>query len=240
MIKRISVVATCCLASMLAFARFDSVPQVLYPTLTKAAASAQGFVPKGWKLERVIKTELNGDRRPDLLMLLQQYDPKNIVPNPNGLGVDPLNSNPRMLAVAFGQTRGYKLMTQNHTVIPRRDSPTIDDPFDGLSSKDRKFKVEIGFFASAGSWTVLRTSFLFRYQNGCFRLIGFDSIDFHRASSEFTEISVNYLNARVKTTKGVESKGEQRTTWSRLKKSRIICIEDVGNGYEFDPLLETK
>jgi hypothetical protein len=225
--------------SCLALAQIDDVPTARYPRLPNTASSPQGFIPTGWKLERRINTDLNADGRADVVLVLHQNDPANVIRNPNGFGAQVLNSNPRLLAVIFAQRDGYRLVTQNNALIPRWDSPTMDDPFADLSSQNRVFKVKIGFWASAGTWFTSTSSFVFRWQNGCVRLIGFDGLELQRNSGEFTETSVNYLTARVKTITGYEGKETRQTTWSTLKQNRLVCLDRLGSGFAFNPKLES-
>lgn len=51
------------------------------------------------------------------------------------MGENPLNTNPHILAVAFSQTDGdYRLVLSNHTLIPRRENPSMGDPFNGMAA----------------------------------------------------------------------------------------------------------
>ncbi|MDE2458722.1 MAG: hypothetical protein KGL20_05755, partial [Rhodospirillales bacterium] len=61
---------------------------------------------------------------------LRDQSPKNIIPNPDGFGDDPLDSNPRILLVALGGKDGYRLIASNHDLITRHTDPDMEDPFD--------------------------------------------------------------------------------------------------------------
>lgn len=75
--------------------------------------------------------DLDGDGRPDLALVLRQQDPVNVVRNDSGLGENPLDTNPRILAVAFARDAGgYVLALHNPTLIPRHDIPTVEDMLD--------------------------------------------------------------------------------------------------------------
>ena len=74
----------------------------------------------------------NNDGRPDHAFVLHQADPRNVLDNRGKLGSERLDSNPRVLAVALARPDGgYALALQDAALIPRHESPTMDDPFGG-------------------------------------------------------------------------------------------------------------
>ncbi|WP_224082535.1 hypothetical protein [Cupriavidus laharis] len=98
------------------------IPPVDYPVLPATAKSAEGFVPKGWRLESRSDGDLNNDGRSDLVLVLRQQRASNIVRH-DGMGQNPLDTNPRILAVAWSRADGgYALAVQNHALIPATSS----------------------------------------------------------------------------------------------------------------------
>src|SRR5262245_18638321 len=83
-----------------AAARELQIPEAVYPGLPQRAASADGFVPAGWKLETQVSGDLNRDGIADLVLVLRENNPKNVIEHEN-LGENPLDTNPRILAIAF-------------------------------------------------------------------------------------------------------------------------------------------
>src|SRR5688572_4327878 len=81
------------------------IPEAVYPALPRQAASAEGFVPAGWALESQVSGDLNGDGIADLALVLHEQNPANSVSH-DALGEKPLDTNPRILAVAFGDPSG--------------------------------------------------------------------------------------------------------------------------------------
>jgi hypothetical protein len=55
-----------------AIAHALDIPPVDYPTLPATAADADGFVPRGWRIEQRLDGDLNADRRADLVLVLRQ------------------------------------------------------------------------------------------------------------------------------------------------------------------------
>ncbi len=215
------------------------IPDAVYPDLPSQATSAEGFVPAGWALESQVSGDLNRDGIADLALVLHEENPANVVRNDDGLGETPLNTNPRILAVAFGRadSAGYALALENHTLIPRREVPTFDDPLSegGVAIERGTLRVTMGFFASAGSWATSTTTYTFRHQNGRFELIGFDRDATQRNTGEMTVTSINYSTGKAKLTSGNIESDDETVRWKSLPSREPVTIEQIGDGIEFEP-----
>lgn len=216
------------------------IPDVTYPRLPVQAAGADGFVPPGWTLEAQAKGDLNGDGVPDLAFVLHDADPKNVVANAGGLGADPLDTNPRILGVAFGikGAGAYDLVLQKHALIPRRTEPSVEDPFDADSSLGiarGALHVTLEFFADAGTWMTSNTTETFRWQKGGFALIGYDRTETHRGSGEMHGVSINYPAGRAKRTHGATDSDKVDTSWETLSARPLLSLDQIGDGMAFDP-----
>jgi hypothetical protein len=219
----------------------SDLPRVHYPVLVQHAASLAAFVPKGWGIEQKIQVDLNGDGAPDFVLVLQQKSPRNLIKNPDGLGTSEFDSNPRILMVLFADKSagGYKRIAENHKLIPRMDAPTIDDPFTNIKAGKASFSVNIHSWANAGSWLTSDSSFTFRYQNGCIRLIGYDNSSRHRGTAQYANASVNYLTKKAKIVRGVDTDSvpdHPTTKWEALPADTTMpCLAEIGDGFEFQP-----
>lgn len=222
-----------------AFAQELVIPPVNYPALPTAAKSAEGFVPKGWRLESRTEGDLDNDGKPDLVLVLRQQRASNIVQH-DGMGQRPLDTNPRILAVAWSRPDiGYVLAMQNHSLIPRHEIPTLDDMLEetgGVSVQRGTLRVALHFFASAGTWSMGTTTYTFRWQNGAFELIGYDRDSVMRNSGVTENMSVNFSTGKVKRTTGSIENDAEKVTWQKLPSSRRWTIDSIGDGAEFDPL----
>jgi hypothetical protein len=222
----------------LAGAQELEIPPAVYPALPKGAASAQGFVPTGWALESQVSGDLTGDGVPDLALVLHEQNPNNVV-GYGSLGENPFNTNPRILAVAFGlaDDAGFSLALENHTLIPRRIDPTLEDPLaeGGVTVERATLRVTLGFFSSAGSWMMSRTTYVLRHQNSRFELIGFDRDIVQRSSGETTDVSVNYLTKRAKVTSGSIDSDRGTVVWKALSPGPLLTLEEIGDGIAFEP-----
>ncbi|MBN8942918.1 MAG: hypothetical protein J0H01_25670 [Rhizobiales bacterium] len=213
------------------------IPPVDYPRLAGTAASAEGFVPAGWKLEARESGDLNGDGIADLVLVLRQDDPRNVVDNTEGLGKRQLDTNPRILAVAVGQASGYRLVLENHQLIPRTEDPVADDYLDGggITISGGSFKVALRSFMSAGSWEMFTVTYTFKARGNRIDLVGYDRITVVRNSGETRGISVNYLTGRMKLTTGTISSDAERAVWRAAPQHGRMTLDQVGDGMAFDP-----
>jgi hypothetical protein len=221
----------------MAHADEGDAPEVVYPVLPAQGATLEAFVPKGWRMEFVKRGDLDGDKREDAVFVLRMQHADNILEN-DGLGTDLFDTNPRILGAAFADGEGYRLAVQDHALIPRPDSPTMDDYLesaDSLVVRRGAFAVTLHAWSSAGSWDTSNTTFTFRYQDNCFRLIGYDDRGTNRGSGQTSDISVNYLTRKATIAIGsIEDDVPVEHHHRTLPAQALRCLQDVGDGFEFD------
>jgi hypothetical protein len=217
-----------------------TIPEVIYPALPKQADAAGGFVPSGWILEAQASGDLNRDGNADLVLVIRQNNPANVIEDFEGLGEKPFDTNPRILAIAFWDKPSghYNLQLENHTLIPRRTEPAAEDPFNkesGIAIVRGGFQVRLSWFMTAGGWETFNAAYTFRYDAGRFELIGYDRDTVHRGSGETRAVSINYLTGKVKTTTGHMSRDAVKTRWRTLPQKLSPAIESIGDGLSFEP-----
>ncbi|MBB3018421.1 hypothetical protein FHR70_001475 [Microvirga lupini] len=246
LVSRLTAILTCLasaaaiLLSPIAAAQDLTIPEVVYPSLARQAEAAEGFVPAGWLLEVQVSGDLNRDGRADLVLVLRQNDPANVIKDFEGLGEKPFDTNPRILAVAFHDRSSGKfgLQLENHTLIPRRIEPAADDHFDkesGIALLRDSFQVRLNWWMSAGGWETFNTTYTFRHRSGRFELIGYDRNATHRGSGDTTSVSINYLTRKVKRTTGHISRDTQKVRWQTLPQGSAPTLESIGDGLSFEP-----
>lgn len=211
------------------------VPPVIYPVIAREGATLDAFVPRKWKLEAKATGDLNGDKLSDAALVLHMADPANLVAK----DWDPTqkyDSNPRMLVVLFGRKGGgYALAAADHALIPRLENQNQDEPFDEVAIAGGTLRVKMHLFMDAGGWEMGGSAFKFRWQDGVFKLIGFDRDSIQRNSGETKEISINYLTGRKVMKSGDIGTDKQTTQALTIAKKPLIKLEDVGDGLLFDP-----
>lgn len=230
-----------CLHSVYAQDDDPDVPKATIPHLPATAKDARGFAPHGWIVQVQAAGDLNADGRADLAFVLHGTDPKLIV-HSEGFGVEDLDTNPRIVCVAFAQPDGsYKLVAQNHALIPRWTERNMDDYFGeegSLSVARSAVSVGLHYFANAGGWDAGSTIFTFRWQHGRFEMIGYENDDLKRNTGEEVNTSINFSTGTkiVKTdylddeTAPAKSPATRRI---RLNPAPLKTLDRMGDGFEY-------
>ncbi|MGY4515531.1 hypothetical protein [Lysobacter sp. HA18] len=211
------------------------IPDVGTPTLPAKAPTVQGFVPAGWTIESRLDGPIDADAKADAVLLLHNADPRNVLHN-DGFGVQELDTNPRLLVVLVADPAGgWRRVAQSDRLIRRNDNPTREDPLEegSVSLDKRVLAVTVGFFANMGSWSTSRTTYKFRWQDGCMRMVGFDEDSVQRNSGETTDVSVNLLTNKASRTVGSIEDDRTHVRRYTLKSRAPVCLETVND--EFDP-----
>jgi hypothetical protein len=210
-----------------------AIPRAVFPTLPAEAQSAPDLVPNGWAVEEEARGDLNGDGVPDLLLLLRDTKPENVIAG-DGQGAGPFDTNPRLLAVAFADeaTNTLSLALANHSLIPRHTDPLMEDPLGDVSIVRGTLQVSLGVWVSAGSWTTSNRKLTFRHQDGCFKLIGYDAMDFQRNTGKMSKVSVNYLTKKANRSWGYADDAMNDFSTS-AEAADLLCLEAVGDGLDF-------
>ena len=214
----------------------QKIPPVRYPELPRDSATLAGFVPREWKLEQKAVGDLNGDRRPDAVLVLHMASPKNRIA-PSFAPETRYDTNPRMLVVAFADSRGgYNLVAADHQLIPRHENPNQDEPFDRVKIANGVIRLNMHEHFDAGGFRMGTTAFTLRWQDGAMRLIGFDRDVVLKGPGETEVISVNYPARRMVVTKGTMDASEpDRTETVTLPQKPLLKLDEIGDGFLFEP-----
>jgi hypothetical protein len=212
-----------------------SLPSVAVPRLTAEAANPQAFVPAGWRVETSVRGDLNRDGRSDLAFVLRTARAVTTT-TPYGMSAgQPFDGSPRLFAAALATTGGrYRLAFQTHLLIPRPYTP-IDDEW---MFEEGSLRIERGtlviVLSHLGSSAGART-FRLRWQDGAFRLIGYDFTDVHRYSHCTNTVSVNYSTRRMRTGFAPDGGAPERERWRTLPARPLLTVDRIGDGMAFDP-----
>jgi hypothetical protein len=181
-----------------------------------STADLQSYAQSGWKVEEIVKGDLNGDGKPDAAVKLAQIEKD----REGGIGGS------RVLVIAFAEGGGWKRAAFADKILQCVD---CGGAFYGVMPAPAGVTIEKGVLVienEHGSRDVSKSTFRFRLIPGIgrFSLIGYDYTDNDRLTGEWTSESTNY-STMVRITK--TGKGKRTTT----KRSKItpttIYLEDA-------------
>ena len=206
------------------------------------AKSINDFVPKGWKILKdengsnfIAKGDLNKDKLEDVAIIIEKNDKKNIKKN-ESLGPDELNLNPRILLVLFKEKDGtYTLAAKNDKGFIQsegnEETPTLMDTLSNISIKKNVLKITFNYFMSAGSWNTSSDTYIFRFQNNVFELIGYESDSYMRNTGEEEKVSINFSTNKVKSTTGgnmfEDAKDKPKDKWRNAEFEKKYILDEM-------------
>lgn len=206
------------------------------PQIPKTDINTNAFVPKGWKIIYRAKGDLNKDHLPDEAIIIQNTNPENIIKN-EGMGIDKLNLNPRMLLVLFKTSGNYSLQSKNAIFIPtenNEENTCLADPLEetgAINIKNGTLTLSYQYWLSCGSYWVNNADYTFRFQNQKMELIGFDAESYSRSSGEQTTTSVNFSTRKKSETSGgnmfSDKINKPKTVWKKFNWGRLLTLDEM-------------
>ena len=176
-------------------------------TFPEKGKTVNDFIPKGWKILRTVKGDLNNDKLEDTAIVIEK-DGTYVLTGKNDKG--------------FIQSEGDE------------ENPTLMDTLDEISIKNNILKINFNYVLSAGSWAASRTVYTIRFQNNRFELIGFDNNSYMRNSGEKEEFSVNFSTNKVKiTTDGNisdKNSDKQKEEWKKVNIKKKYVLNEMTDG----------
>ena len=210
---------------------FVSFGQSEHPELANIGKKISDLTPDGWDTLASTIGDLNRDGIDDLVFAIKNTDNRNFKLN-DGLGSDSTDLNPRILAIYFGDSsRTFKKQLQSNEFILLKESPTIDEPFDGLTIQNNGIlKMNYSFWSSAGSWYMSNHEYKFRYQNDRFELIGYEETETHRGTMKSTNYSINFSTKKMKTVVTTfDENTEEEKSSVRWKKFELVKLKSISS-----------
>lgn len=221
---------------------FFSLNSIIFSQeIPNSGKSLNDFVPKNWKIFKQAEGDLNKDKKSDVVLIIEDTNPDNILNN-ESLGNPELNLNPRYLLILFKTQNGYELKEISKTFLPTEgseESPCLADPLmdGGIEIKNGSIVLALNYWMSCGSWYTGTNTYTFRYQKNEFELIGYDSMDFHRASGEMSSTSINFSTKKMSNTTGGnmfgedadgnEIESEEKTEWKTFKLDKLKNLKTL-------------
>lgn len=200
------------------------------PPLPSQAANLADFVPAGWSVEQRHAADLNRDGREDAVLLLRR--------EAAATGPGQALSPQRMLAVLLGDPAGFVLSARNTELIPQVHLAGQEDPLaDGkITARTGGFDIKLGLLSGVGSYLSVVLRYWFDYQGGCFRLIGYDRRETHRATGREDDLRVDYLSGTVaRTTGNASTAADSVVHTTQLTSPPHRCLAHLDSAAEFAP-----
>ena len=211
------------------FVQIDSFCQSEMIQLSDKVNTIDNLIPKNWKILSTANGDLNKDGIDDLALVIENTETKYLKFNDGRLGRDTINLNPRILAIYFKNTTGHLIKkAQYNEFIILQDSPTMDEPFDGIEIlKNGVLKIDFHFWYSAGSWNMSNHTYKFRFQNDKFELIGYDSNNRHRGTGETIDYSINFSTRKMNISKTIIDENDIERTKSKNRSFKLKTLKSI-------------
>ena len=200
------------------------VPMIgMAQSLSQRGASIDAIVPEGWEHSEATG-DLNKDGFKDLVVIATPNFKENMKEREDGYVY---NFNHSQLAIYFGDASGDFVMFKKYDeLFPERDELMLVETSLGITDKG-VLRIGVSTFMVAGGATTGGPTYVFRYQDGDFFLIGKDETELSRYSGETTDTSENYLTHKrqVRTGNAFEEQKE-KVKWTKLPKEPLKRLGD--------------
>ena len=174
----------------------------------KKADKIEDFIPKGWKSIIIKKGDLNKDKIDDVVLIIEKKDPKNFKKNEESYQTSPENYNPRIILVLFKDKNSkYTLVAKNdkgfiispgeayESGLQNLESPDFDNDLSkSVTIKNNTLRI---FTLADYIKAATSTTYIFRYQNNRFELIGLDAQNIS-GDTEYVDTTNYSLNLSTK------------------------------------------
>lgn len=198
--------------------------------------------PKNWKTIARAEGDLNNDNKDDMVLVLADTKEEKYIAN-EGMGVDTLNTNQRVLVVLLKAGGKYSFDGKNMIAIPAENNTEnvcLQDPFweGGIKIANGVLSVTLQYFYSCGSWLVTNSQHLFRFQHNRFELIGIEKYSVHRSSGETSNYSYNFSTKQVSISLGGNEfsveEDHPETILKKLRRKKPITMQNFSFDTEYE------
>jgi hypothetical protein len=197
-------------------------------------SSPKDFVPRGWKIEKQVTGDLNGDALPDFVLKLVEDKP---AADKDG------DATERQRALVIVLRNGNGRLVRAGVAGKLLQCTRCGGAFYGVVESPANIKIQKGALIvdqDHGSRDVTKTTYRFRYdpETQIFALIGFDFSDSDRLTGRVVSESTNYLTGTRVVSR---SKGKRDVNTRTVIPKKLIFIEQVASDkFEEDAVMRLK
>jgi len=111
----------------------------------------------------------------------------------------------------------------------------MEDPYQSMKIEKGVLYIDFQLFYGVGSWVITSTTYLFRYQDKDFVLIGAENKSFDRASQNYEDYSFNFLTKKWSLTSGNDgTKQKPKTDWYTLDLKELKTLTTLKQPYRWE------
>lgn len=190
---------------------YDSTAKEVYEFQEKGANS-KDIVPENWEILSEAIGDLNGDGFDDLAFFSRRSIKSD--------SENHYTPNPIVFAIYWGKEGGFTQYKLYEDLVSPEDGQIYYEDLSVNIPVKRVLTINVKVFLGYGSWTNPNFSVKYRYQNGAFYKIGYDADEFHRATGDAHDVSINYLTGKKRTIlyNVFEDSIPKRTEWETINE----------------------
>ncbi|WP_419678408.1 hypothetical protein ACN2EN_04985 [Aliarcobacter lanthieri] len=202
---------------------------VITPTKSKDPFE---FIPKGYVLYDKLVGDLNKDGLEDIVLIIKGTDENNMI-EVDHVGV--VDRNRRGIIIALNKKDYYEIVISNYDCFSseNEDGGVYFPPDLCIYIDKGNLFIDYGH-GRYGYW-----SYIFRYKNSNFELIGYDS-SYNNGPIVNEITSVNFLTRKLKSLKNINKDEDKyaeeifKESWKNIKKERLKKLSEIA---DFDSLI---
>jgi len=199
----------------------DQPAETPQTTLFKAVAAENEVFPSNCDTMGMAWGDLNLDGLKDVVVVATPRHPEKMQTRDDGYEY---NFNSPVMGIYFGTKDGkLSLFKEYENTIPGTEDEFCFTELETEISDKGVLSLNIEYFYSAGSTNTTFNKFVYRYQDGDFYLIGFDTGSLSRYSGENEIVSINYLTHKKQTIISdlSDESVEPKETWETIPEAPL-------------------
>lgn len=205
----------------------------------KQSNNLSDFIPKDWKIIELVEGDLNKDGLTDAVIIIQDTNFLNFEEVEYFEDVYPLE--PRAILVLFKNKNGkYTLISKNNEGFITSDYSLYDDgsiPYESAKiNKNNTLALNFGAEngLGGGNWDGQSLTYIFRWQNNRFELIGFEYNIFYKQLDDIMSenISINFSTNKIKETFSYwDDNRPDKVKWKNIRSSKKFILDELKKNF---------